>query len=76
MTTENDKLMQVVGGISAVIIGFVLNAIISTERELRNDTQGLIDRISVLEVRVQIMEERQNKVIESAQWRNTDKVLP
>ena len=59
--TENKGLM-ITGSVLAIVLGWVLNSLISSIQQQREFTTDLIDRVSVMEIRVERLEAVQTRV--------------
>ena len=62
MQGANDKTLAAVGGILAVVLGWVLNSLVASMQLQREFTQDLLDRVSVMEIRVERLEAIQTRV--------------
>ena len=70
--SKSNHGMAFAGSIIAVVIGWVLNSLVTGMQLQRTITNELLDRLSVVEVRVERLEVVQNRV-ERNVFRGTDK---
>ena len=60
--TGKSTSLAFAGGIIAIVLGWVLNSLVSSMQLQRGFTQDLLDRVSVMEIRVERLEAVQSRV--------------
>ena len=53
---KSEKLLAIVGGLLAVVLGWVLTALVGSIQDIRNTNVSIVDRLAKLEERVEMFQ--------------------